>query len=45
MRCNNKGDAVVQENGKTYAMALVSEEDADLAKVGDAINDWMVKQK
>ncbi|QLL68778.1 serine hydrolase [Lactobacillus johnsonii] len=40
-----QGVALVQENGKTYAMALVSEEDADLAKVGDAINDWMVKQK
>lgn len=40
-----QGVALVQENGKTYAMALVSEEGADLAKVGDAINDWMVKQK
>lgn len=40
-----QGVALVQENGKTYAMALVSQEDADLAKVGNAINDWMVKQK
>ncbi|WP_305291268.1 serine hydrolase [Lactobacillus taiwanensis] len=40
-----QGVALVQENGKIYAMALVSEEGADLAKVGDAINDWMVKQK
>lgn len=40
-----QGAALIQENGKTYAMAMVSEEDADLAKIGDAINNWMIKQK
>ncbi|MCZ3687276.1 class A beta-lactamase-related serine hydrolase [Lactobacillus gasseri] len=40
-----QGVALIQENGKTYAMAMVSEEDADLAKVGDAINNWMIKQR
>lgn len=40
-----QGAALIQENGKTYAMAMVSEEDADLAKVGDAINNWMIKQR
>ena len=34
-----------QEDGKTYTMAMVSEEDADLAKIGDSINNWMTKQK
>ena len=40
-----QGAALIQENGKTYAMAMVSEEDADLAKIGDAINNWIIKQK
>ena len=40
-----QGAALIKENGKTYAMAMVSEEDADLAKVGDAINNWMIKQR
>lgn len=40
-----QGVALIQENGKTYAMAMVSEEDADLAKIGDAINNWIIKQK
>ena len=34
-----------EEDGKTYTMAMVSEEDADLAKIGDSINNWMIKQK
>ncbi len=40
-----QGAALIQKNGKTYAMAMVSEEDADLAKIGDAINNWIIKQK
>lgn len=38
-----QGAALIQKNGKTYAMAMVSEGDIDLAKVGDAINKWMNK--
>lgn len=40
-----QGAAIIQEDGKTYTMAMVSEEDADLAKIGDSINNWMIKQK
>lgn len=40
-----QGAALILENGKTYAMAMVSEEEVDLAKVGDAINNWMIEQK
>ena len=40
-----QGAAIIQEDGKTYTMAMVSEEDADLAKIGDSINNWMTKQK
>ena len=40
-----QGVALIQENGKTYTMAMVSENDNDLAKVGDAINNWMNNQK
>lgn len=40
-----QGAAIIQEDGKPYTMAMVSEEDADLAKIGDSINNWMTKQK
>lgn len=40
-----QGAAIIQEDGKTYTMAMVSEEDTDLAKIGDSINNWMIKQK
>lgn len=40
-----QGAAIIQEDGKTYTMAMVSEEDVDLAKIGDSINNWMIKQK
>lgn len=40
-----QGAAIIQEDGKTYTMAMVSEENADLAKIGDSINNWMIKQK
>ena len=40
-----QGAAIIQEDGKIYTMAMVSEEDVDLAKIGDSINNWMIKQK
>ena len=40
-----QGAAIIQEDGKPYTMAMVSEEYADLAKIGDSINNWMTKQK
>lgn len=40
-----QGAAIIQEGGKTYVMAMISEEDADLAKVGESVNNWMIKQK
>lgn len=40
-----QGAAIIQEGGKNYGMAMISEEDADLAKVGESVNNWMIKQK